>query len=136
MQTCNTIFSIGQASTYNYSSNNNNNNNTNNMASNLALAHSAHASNLNLSPSNQNNNSTSNLNNSANQYVEIQAQFEMCVELRRFINIDLFQRGYYQIRLSIKCANKAIPTKIMVQLENQGKNLSGKLLYFPIVLAT
>jgi hypothetical protein len=28
-----------------------------------------------------------------NNNIDIQAQFELCVELRRFINIDLFQRG-------------------------------------------
>jgi hypothetical protein len=67
-----------------------------------------------------------------NSYTDIQAQFELSVELRKFINIDLFQRGYYQIRLNIKCANKQIPTKIIVQLENNpnNQNLSGWFLDF------
>ena len=34
-----------------------------------------------------------NNNNNNNLNIDIQAQFELCVELRRFINIDLFQRG-------------------------------------------
>lgn len=60
---------------------------------------------------------------------DIQAQFELLVELRRFINIDLFQRGYYQVRVSIKCGNKQVPIKVVLQLENNknNQNLSGKL---------
>ena len=60
------------------------------------------------------------------QSVEIQAQFEVVIELSRFINIDLFQRGYYQIRLRTQY-NKLIPTKVIVQLENNAnnQNLSG-----------
>ena len=76
---------------------------------------------------NNNANVTSNISNT-NQFAEIQAQFELSIELRKFINIDLFQRGYYQIRLSIKCANKQMPTKIVLTLENSqsNNNLSGK----------
>lgn len=66
-----------------------------------------------------------------NQYVEIQAQFEMSCELRKFINIDLFQRGYYQIRLAVKCGNKQVPIKVIVQLENtqSNNNLSGRYYF-------
>ena len=71
-------------------------------------------------------------NQSINQSVaaDIQAQFELLVELRRFVNIDLFQRGYYQVRVQIKCLNKQMPIKIMLQLEkNQNNtNLSGQYL--------
>lgn len=104
MSTNDKIFSIGSASAYNYSYS---------TASNGISASIVQ-------------NQAQNLNN---QYVEIQAQFELSVELRKFINIDLFQRGYYQIRLTIKCSNKQIPTKILLQLEaNQNnQNLSGKL---------
>jgi hypothetical protein len=66
-----------------------------------------------------------------NSYTDIQAQFELSVELRKFINIDLFQRGYYQIRLFIRCANKQIPTKIIVQLENNPNNQNLSELMFP-----
>jgi hypothetical protein len=66
-----------------------------------------------------------------NSYTDIQAQFELSVELRKFINIDLFQRGYYQIRLYIRCANKQIPTKIIVQLENNPNNQNLSELMFP-----
>jgi hypothetical protein len=84
---------------------------------------SASSSSTNINATN-NNVSTTN----TNQYVDIQAQFELSIELRKFINIDLFQRGYYQIRLSIKCANKQMPTKISLTLENSqsNNNLSGK----------
>ena len=40
-----------------------------------------------------NGSSIANNNNNNNLNIDIQAQFELCVELRRFINIDLFQRG-------------------------------------------
>lgn len=86
------------------------------------------------------NTSTSTANGSAQQTVnegtvDIQAQFELSVELRRFINIDLFQRGFYHIRLGIKCANKTIPTKIMVQLENSNNNyLSGNLFPYFLIM--
>ena len=70
--------------------------------------------------------------NSNNQNADIQAQFELLVELRRFINIDVFQRGYYQVRLQLKCMNKQLPIKILLQLEKNPNNinLSGKLKYF------
>ena len=40
-----------------------------------------------------NNFNNSNNYNTSNTNVDIQAQFELCVEFRRFVNIDLFQRG-------------------------------------------
>ena len=136
----NSIFNIAQASVYNYNNiiTPSNSSNTSAITTNTNISNSGNnimASNLALSmvsASNSNLNSSS-ANAAQNQYVEIQAQIELCVELRRFINIDLFQRGYYQIRLSIKCNNKQIPTKILVQLENTANNanLSGiiKLLF-------
>jgi len=69
--------------------------------------------------------------NLANQNADIQAQFELSIELRRFINIDLFQRGYYQIRLAVKCANKQIQSKISVQLENNANNNNLSDVMFP-----
>ena len=71
---------------------------------------------------------TNNLqSNQTTNTADVQAQFELLVELRRFINIDLFQRGYYQIRVSIKCGNKQVPIKVVLQLENNknNQNLSG-----------
>lgn len=69
---------------------------------------------------------------STTQVAEIQAQFEMSVELRKFINIDLFQRGYYQIRVSAKVGNKQALSKISVQLEPNANNcnLSGNSTTF------
>lgn len=60
-------------------------------------------------------------NSLSNQVADIQAQFEILVELRRFVNIDLFQRGYYQIRLQLKCMNKQLPIKILLQLEKKSE---------------
>jgi hypothetical protein len=89
--------------------------------------------NSTFNPNSINTNVT--LDNVQNLYVDIQAQFELAVELRRFMNIDLFQRGYYQVRLTLKCPNKQIPTKILVQLENNANNnnLSGKLFIFQVL---
>lgn len=77
------------------------------------------------------NATTTTMTQNQNQYVEIQAQFELSCELRKFINIDLFQRGYYQIRLAIKCGNKQVPIKVIVQLENtqSNNNLSGNFYF-------
>jgi hypothetical protein len=71
-------------------------------------------------------------NGTISNTAEVQAQFELLVELRRFINMDLFQRGYYQIRVSIKCGNKQVPIKVVLQLENNknNQNLSGILSFF------
>jgi hypothetical protein len=66
-----------------------------------------------------------------NQNADIQAQFELLVELRRFINIDLFQRGYYQIRLQLKCMNKLMPIKIILQLEKNQNNQNLSDSMFP-----
>ena len=76
-----------------------------------------------------NSTSTASMAASMSQIADIQAQFEMSVELRKFINIDLFQRGYYQIRVSAKVGNKQALSKITVHLEpnKNNCNLSGKL---------
>lgn len=85
------------------------------------------APNTNSSPSQ----ASTNANNQVANVAEIQAQFELLVELRRFINIDLFQRGYYQVRLSIKCGNKQVPIKVVLQLENNKNNLNLSDSMFP-----
>lgn len=83
------------------------------------------------------NNNTHGSNNALNssqsnkEAADIQAQFELLVELRKFINIDLFQRGYYQVRLQLKCANKQIPMKIMLQLEKNQNNQNLSDSMFP-----
>ncbi|XP_059089029.1 LOW QUALITY PROTEIN: protein FAM135A-like [Tigriopus californicus] len=46
---------------------------------------------------------------------ELQATVELCVEFHKFYNVDLFQRGFYQIRSYIKAAPK-LPCKIEVSL--------------------
>ncbi len=74
------------------------------------------------STTNSSNNGSLAASNNPNSAADIQAQFELLVELRKFINIDLHQRGYYQIRLQLKCLNKQMPIKIMLQLEKNPNN--------------
>jgi len=51
---------------------------------------------------------------------ELQATVEFLVELDKFINVDLFQRGFYQVRLSLHTAPEAV-YKVEVTLPNQRK---------------
>ncbi|CAB3384814.1 Hypothetical predicted protein [Cloeon dipterum] len=46
---------------------------------------------------------------------ELQATMEFCIELYKFYNVDLFQRGYYQIRTGLKVSQK-LPVKVEVSL--------------------
>jgi hypothetical protein len=142
----NSIFNIGSTSSYNYlnqlTSTPSALSKTNGQQPNFATNYGGGGSSNSTTGSSTIGNSSGS-NGVANQaqqqqqnaYVEIQAQFELSIELRKFINIDLFQRGYYQIRLAIKCGNKQIPVKIIVQLENNqnNNNLSGEL-HNPIYL--
>jgi hypothetical protein len=49
---------------------------------------------------------------------ELQAEIELTVELRKFINIDLFVQGYYQIRTGVKFAPRIqSATKIEIKSE-------------------
>lgn len=43
---------------------------------------------------------------------EVQAMVEFSVELNKFYNVDLFQRGFYQIRASMK-----IPPRVPHRVE-------------------
>ncbi|CAF0926939.1 unnamed protein product [Brachionus calyciflorus] len=115
------IFNIGSASAYNYMpppppspKSQIRTNSTDNQIKNSSLNNIQQ-----LNPTNQ------------NLYADIQAQFELSIELRKFINIDLFQRGYYQIRLSVKCSNKQIPIKLTLQLENEQTNQNLSDVMFP-----
>ncbi|RNA35146.1 hypothetical protein BpHYR1_040917 [Brachionus plicatilis] len=111
------IFNIGSTSSYTYAP--------------TASPSRPHSASLTHNPSLTN---IQQLNsNNQNLYADIQAQLELSVELRRFVNIDLFQRGYYQIRISLRLSNKQIPVKVVLQLENEhtNKNLSepSKLIF-------
>ncbi|KAK7902157.1 hypothetical protein WMY93_018926 [Mugilogobius chulae] len=57
---------------------------------------------------------------------EIQATVEFSVELHKFYNVDLFQRGFYQIRGSIKLPPR-VPHKVEASLLHPG----GSDLAFP-----
>merc|ERR1719319_484846 len=46
---------------------------------------------------------------------ELQATIEFSVELHKFYNVDLFQRGFYQIRCNLRTSPK-VPAKIEVSL--------------------
>ncbi|XP_034377215.1 protein FAM135A isoform X6 [Arvicanthis niloticus] len=57
---------------------------------------------------------------------EVQAMVEFSVELNKFYNVDLFQRGFYQIRASMK-----IPPRIPHRVEASLLCATGMTLAFP-----
>ncbi|XP_075411038.1 protein FAM135A isoform X4 [Tenrec ecaudatus] len=57
---------------------------------------------------------------------EVQAMVEFSVELNKFYNVDLFQRGFYQIRASMK-----IPPRIPHKVEASLLHETGVTLAFP-----
>uniref|UniRef100_H0X906 Family with sequence similarity 135 member A n=1 Tax=Otolemur garnettii TaxID=30611 RepID=H0X906_OTOGA len=57
---------------------------------------------------------------------EVQAMVEFSVELNKFYNVDLFQRGFYQIRASMK-----IPPRIPHKVEASLLHATGMPLAFP-----
>ncbi|XP_064082168.1 protein FAM135A-like isoform X2 [Macrobrachium nipponense] len=58
---------------------------------------------------------------------ELQATIELALHIHKFYNVDLFQRGYYQLRMYLKSSPK-IPAKIELSLP---RNTSGSGLVFP-----
>ncbi|XP_054153255.1 protein FAM135A-like [Oppia nitens] len=50
---------------------------------------------------------------------ELQAIIEYSIQLNKFVNIDLFQRGYYQIRVSLKLLNCKQTHKIEVSISDK-----------------
>ncbi|XP_048210664.1 protein FAM135A isoform X2 [Perognathus longimembris pacificus] len=57
---------------------------------------------------------------------EVQAMVEFSVELNKFYNVDLFQRGFYQIRASMR-----IPPRIPHRVEASLLHVTGTSLAFP-----
>ncbi|XP_055965586.1 protein FAM135A isoform X7 [Sorex fumeus] len=57
---------------------------------------------------------------------EVQAMVEFSVELNKFYNVDLFQRGFYQIRASMK-----IPPRVPHRVEANLLRATGMTLAFP-----
>lgn len=55
---------------------------------------------------------------------ELQATLEFSVELNKFYNVDLFQRGFYQIRTALKTPPK-VPSKIEITLQKSQGDGSG-----------
>ncbi|XP_076246562.1 protein FAM135A isoform X1 [Calliopsis andreniformis] len=64
---------------------------------------------------------------------DLQATLEFSLELCKFYNVDLFQRGYYQIRTALRVSPK-IPVKVEVnQLRNQSLEAPGTSKRFQIL---
>lgn len=57
---------------------------------------------------------------------EVQATVEFSIELHKFYNVDLFQRGFYQIRASMK-----IPPRVPQRVEASLLHPTGSDLAFP-----
>ncbi|XP_075932927.1 protein FAM135A isoform X2 [Anarhichas minor] len=55
---------------------------------------------------------------------EVQATVEFSVELHKFYNVDLFQRGFYQIRAGLKVPPR-VPHKVETSLLHPGVNSGG-----------
>ncbi|KAI2551424.1 FAM135B isoform 8, partial [Pan troglodytes] len=54
---------------------------------------------------------------------EIQGTVEFSVELHKFYNVDLFQRGYYQIRVTLKVSSR-IPHRLSASIAGQTEVLN------------
>ncbi|KAM5281754.1 protein FAM135B [Ctenodactylus gundi] len=54
---------------------------------------------------------------------EVQGTIEFSVELHKFYNVDLFQRGYYQIRVTLKVSSR-IPHRLSASIVGQTENSS------------
>ncbi|XP_006830911.1 PREDICTED: protein FAM135B [Chrysochloris asiatica] len=54
---------------------------------------------------------------------EVQGTVEFSVELHKFYNVDLFQRGYYQIRVTLKVSSR-IPHRLSASIVGQTENTS------------
>ncbi|XP_015174355.1 PREDICTED: uncharacterized protein LOC107065298 isoform X2 [Polistes dominula] len=64
---------------------------------------------------------------------DLQATLEFSLELCKFYNVDLFQRGYYQIRTALRVSPK-LPVKVEVnQLRNHSLEAPGTSKRFPIL---
>ncbi|XP_076055096.1 protein FAM135A isoform X3 [Oratosquilla oratoria] len=58
---------------------------------------------------------------------ELQATVELALHMHKFFNIDLFQRGYYQVRTYLRSSPK-LPAKVEISLP---RNAAGSGLVFP-----
>nr|XP_012591413.1 protein FAM135B isoform X3 [Microcebus murinus] len=54
---------------------------------------------------------------------EVQGTVEFSVELHKFYNVDLFQRGYYQIRVTLKVSSR-IPHRLSASIAGQTESSS------------
>ncbi|XP_055990939.1 protein FAM135B [Sorex fumeus] len=54
---------------------------------------------------------------------EVQGTIEFSIELHKFYNVDLFQRGYYQIRVTLKVSSR-IPHRLSASIVGQTESSS------------
>ncbi|KAL1129277.1 hypothetical protein AAG570_013806 [Ranatra chinensis] len=60
---------------------------------------------------------------------ELQATVEFSIELCKFYNVDLFQRGFYQVRVSLKVSPK-LPVKVEASIPtSQPKSMTESYVY-------
>ncbi|XP_004743656.1 protein FAM135B [Mustela putorius furo] len=59
---------------------------------------------------------------------EVQGTVEFSVELHKFYNVDLFQRGYYQIRVTLKVSSR-IPHRLSASIVGQTDSSSLRSAY-------
>ncbi|XP_043509516.1 protein FAM135A-like, partial [Frieseomelitta varia] len=65
---------------------------------------------------------------------DLQATLEFSLELCKFYNVDLFQRGYYQIRTALRVSPK-LPVKVEVNQLRNREYLFRVLSAFPRTVA-
>uniref|UniRef100_A0A8C9Q9B5 Family with sequence similarity 135 member B n=1 Tax=Spermophilus dauricus TaxID=99837 RepID=A0A8C9Q9B5_SPEDA len=67
---------------------------------------------------------------------EVQGTVEFSVELHKFYNVDLFQRGYYQIRMTLKVSSR-IPHRLSASIVGQaGEPREAKPSSAPVLQGT
>uniref|UniRef100_A0A8C6SEF2 Uncharacterized protein n=1 Tax=Neogobius melanostomus TaxID=47308 RepID=A0A8C6SEF2_9GOBI len=64
---------------------------------------------------------------------EVQGTVEFSVELHKFLNVDLFQRGFYQVRAGLKVSPRVLHRLIATTQDNTGKGALSPGVYDGIV---
>lgn len=59
---------------------------------------------------------------------DLQATLEFSLELCKFYNVDLFQRGYYQIRTALRVSPK-LPVKVEVNQPRNRKHFNNEISF-------
>ncbi|CDQ90655.1 unnamed protein product [Oncorhynchus mykiss] len=61
---------------------------------------------------------------------EVQGTLEFSVELHKFHNVDLFQRGFYQVRAGLKVSPRVPHRLIATTPGNAGDELSSHIVLY------